>query len=205
MPDVSVIIPYNRNRGFLQEAIASAKASKNVNVEIILAKGDQTLGRNFNQGLQKARGKFIKILAEDDLLTVNGLFHLVNAIPGYDFVCANSDNFGRKNYTMKSIAPASLASLLQRNTIHGGTVLYTREMLIKAGGMDENIWTGEELELHYRLLSLGYKCGYVDATVCRYRLHDSQKSIGSSVVTAEYKRRRTECINTFREKYRAML
>jgi len=205
MIDVSVIIPYNRDRGFLRDAVASAKASKNVKMEVILAKGDQTLGKNFNQGLKKATGKYVKILAEDDLLTVSGLSHLVNAMNGFDFVCANSENFGRKNYIMKSTAPASLAHLLQRNTIHGGTVLYSREMLIAVGGMDESIWTGEELELHYRLLSLGYKCGYVDATVCRYRLHDAQKSIGASVATADYKRQRAECINTFREKYKAML
>ncbi|HNW52857.1 MAG TPA: glycosyltransferase [Bacteroidales bacterium] len=205
MIDVSVIIPYNRDRGFLREAVASAKASKYVKVEVILANGDQTLGKNFNQGLRRATGKYVKILAEDDLLTVSGLFHLVKAMESYDFVCANSENFGRKNYIMKSVAPASLTQLLQRNTIHGGTVLYRRDILVAVGGMDESIWTGEELELHYRLLSKGYKCGYVDATVCRYRLHDAQKSIGASVATAEYKRRRVECINSFREKYKAML
>ena len=60
--------------------------------------------------------------------------------------------------------------------IHGGSTIYRREVLLKIGGMDENLWTGEEYEMHLRLWTSGYIPTYIDREVYYHRLWDGQKS-----------------------------
>ena len=77
--------------------------------------------------------------------------------------------------------PSSLEQMIYRNSIHGGTTMYERDLLFEVGGYDESLWTGEEFDLHLLLLSKGYEPGYVDKVVYRYRLHEHNKSMDMSV------------------------
>ncbi|KKL55146.1 hypothetical protein LCGC14_2258350, partial [marine sediment metagenome] len=64
---VTVIIPYNKDRGWLKEAIDSVPKG----VQLLLSKGRQNWPCNFNKVLDQAEGKYIKYLHEDDMLTEN--------------------------------------------------------------------------------------------------------------------------------------
>lgn len=190
---VSIIIPYVRDRGYLQEAVASAENQTYKNIEIVLSQSSGSLGYNVNRGLDRATGEYYKVLADDDLLLPDGIEKLVEGINGFDFVCANAINFyedGREEvyYGRK----ASLKECIQRNSIHGGTTLYRMD----CGKWDEGLRTGEEYDYHLRLLSEGKKLNHVDSVVCKYRIW-----VGGKASTKSKDLKRKEYINQIKQRY----
>lgn len=190
---VSVIIPYNKDRGYLSQAIASVEAQTYRNFELILEFGEVPTSVNLNNALKKAKGEFIKICDEDSMLTPNCLEDLRAGIEGFDFVCANAINFSdafgewkENEYAgqwgwkpLQKSYPGGLYEQIDRYSIHGGTVLYRKSALLNIGRdevWDTSINRAEEYDLHLRLLYYGYKLGYVDKTVFKYRIHPTQKS-----------------------------
>lgn len=175
---ISVIIPYDIDRGFLKEAIASVKAQTYGNWELIVERGECRLGQNLNNAIRGANGEFIKVLAEDDILTPKCLAILHKGIKSYDFVYSDAQNFG----DMKGWPPRShdhtvtLESMLVGNGIHGGTTLYRKSALIEVGCYDEGLSTGEEYDLHLKLIKAGYTHRHIPGIVYRYRLHAGNKS-----------------------------
>lgn len=198
---ISVIIPYVKDRGWLQEAIGSVRLQF-AEWEYIPIKGDRTQGANINIGLKKAKGEFIKILHDDDILPENSLRDLREGIQDYDFICGNMRTFGDTIYcpepkVYEGCLP-DLGGMLEVNIIFGGTTLYRKDMLLEVGGYNESLHTGEEYDLHLRLLSKGYRCGYVPRVVHLYRLHEKNKSY---YMGPGEKKERREFIREIAKKY----
>lgn len=173
---ISIIIPYVEDRGYLNEAILSVHAQTYKDFEIIKIRGNRTQGANINKGLKKAKGEFIKILHDDDILPPNSLEDL-NI--GADFVCGDMLTFGEAMYCDPKIYTGcvpELSEMVKENQIYGGTTLYKTDVLLRAGGYDESLPTGEEYELYLRLLKMGIKCTYVPRVVHHYRLWEHNKS-----------------------------
>lgn len=180
---VSVIIPYVRDRGYLREAIASVEAQTYTDWQLVEICGNRTQGANINHGLRYANGEFIKILHDDDILPSNSLIDLYDGIQGYDFVCGDMELFGEKLYCPNpgrgfpiTMNPPTLERMLKKNCIAGGTTLYRKDMLLAVGGYNEQLHTGEEYDLHLKLLKNGYRCNYIMKIVHHYRLHEFNKS-----------------------------
>jgi GT2 family glycosyltransferase len=180
---VSIIIPYKEDRGFLHEAVESAKHQIGFvlgkDYEIIQQQGDALLSVNYNNAVKRAKGKYIKILADDDVLTSDCLQTLYPfAEEGkYDVVCAGAINFTEDGYKVQySYLPVTIGEFAIDNPIHGGTVLYRRDAFIRVGGMDEKMWTCEEFDLHLRMMKAGCKFGVINKIVYKYRVHADQKS-----------------------------
>ena len=199
MKKVSIIIPYNKDRGFLREAIASAEAQTFGDKEIILQQGDFTLGKNLNDALRKSTGEYIKVLAEDDMLyPTESIELLYNKIQeGYDWVVAGAENFGdlKDGWEYAQIwmpLQPTLKGMIKGNQIHGGTTIYKRSILFDTGGYDERLWTGEEYDLHLNLLAHGYKVGMLNKIVYRYRIHEHNKSMDMSPRARELRRKYIE-------------
>ena len=183
---ISIIIPYNINRGWLSEAVASAEQQEgmrlNEDYEIIVQHGDCGLSANINAALDKAKGEYIKTVAEDDALTPGCLRALYTyaKIGAYDFVCADAYAFevasGKRVITDKQCSeiPRTVGELARRNTIHGGTILYRREAMPH---WNEKFWTAEEFDVTLRMAMAGAKFGKLDAVVYWYRIHAEQKSL----------------------------
>lgn len=228
--EVSVIITAEKDRGFLDDAIKSAlnqSLSRN-NYEIILASdGNPDLKRvaekykigyayqehkglsaNLNNGVKQAKGKYIKPLPDDDMLTSSSLISLVHAIEKEkgDFVHGKAQYlYDTKNsmiYTPRDTHP-NLGSLMKHNHISGGTVLYRKDVFDEVGGFDETLWTGEEFEFHLRLLSKGYKIAYVPDVVFIYRCHPGQKSRASkNKAGRRHRGQRKQVIDGFKRRYK---
>ena len=190
---VSVIIPFNVNRGHLADALASfhiAQAAMlhdvdDVGVEpklILSRNANKTFAQNFNEGLEQVDTEFVCFLAEDDELTEQSLtaraLYLTDS--DADAVCANAEFIGDVppwHPTEYKSKPTIYASVLAtHNSIHGGTMMYRTEVIKGLGGMDESLITGEEWELNCRLLYKGYFIGYLDAMVYRNRIWSGSKS-----------------------------
>jgi GT2 family glycosyltransferase len=168
---------------------------------LIIEQGDCTLGKNLNNAIQKSQGEFIKVLAEDDELTPNCLQILMDGIEGYDFVYSDAENFGilPPGWDKRSHdTTVTLESMLKGNGIHGGSTLYRKKALIYVGCYDEYLWTGEEYDLHLKLIKAGFRHRHIPGIVYRYRIHIANKSISA---TGTERKARHEYIDKIRQRY----
>jgi glycosyltransferase involved in cell wall biosynthesis len=175
---ISVIIPYDKDRGYLKQCIESVENQTYKDFEIVLSQGFDPVAVNFNNGLKKAKGEFCKFVTEDDWLPENSLQDLINGIEDYTWVFANSFQVEADGTWIYKPPKEALqfASNVQGNKIHGGTTLYRTEVLREIGGMKEHLWTGEEYEMHLNLFSKGFLPGYINKVVYYHRLWSGQKS-----------------------------
>ena len=174
---VTVIIPYNRDRGWLKEAVESVPEG----VQLLISQGEGNWPENFNKVLDQATGDYIKWLHEDDMLTPNSIADSIEAIEsqGVDFIHGEAVeiymNSGRPTKRYKpAIEKPTVADLLKRNIIHSATLMYKREVFEKFK-MDETLNTAEEFEFNLRCLKAGMKIGYCAKPLAFYRRHKEQK------------------------------
>ena len=197
---VSVIITVAEDRGYLDVAIKSAIDQKFKNYEIILASDGNpemknyadkynlrfllnkkgNAAKNANKASKIAHGEFIKFLSDDDLLTPNCLMDLTANIKDNALIFANAIDFWANGKTIlrKPIMRENFKELLRLKSsyIHGGTIMFRKDVLFNCGGFDERLDSCEEYDFYLNLLSKGYKFTYLDKTVYRYRKHDKNKS-----------------------------
>jgi GT2 family glycosyltransferase len=175
---VTIIIPYNIDRGFLTDAIKSVPED----VQLIVSQGDGNWPQNFNKALPQAEGRYIKYLHEDDMLTPNCIEDSVRAIEeqGVDFIHGNAIEFSQQTGTKAIWKPSNLyptlSELITKNTIHSATTMYRREVFNKVGLFNETeqVRSFEELEFNIRCLQMGMKIGYCNSTLAFYRRHPNQ-------------------------------
>ena len=177
--EASIVIPYNKDRGFLDQAIKSAEGQG----EIILSQSDGSCAFNINEGVKRVKTPYFVILAEDDLLTHDSIKLRLKAIKkGFRWIHGYASVFGRgyeMPYTV-TIPDPTLEEMIRLNRINGGTVMYETELFREYGGFDESLWTAEEYEFHLRLMADGILPGFCDKVIFKYRRHDNQKSLGKN-------------------------
>jgi glycosyltransferase involved in cell wall biosynthesis len=197
---VTVIIPFNKDRGYLKHAIDSVKNQTYKNVELILCKSKDGVSKNINKGFEYATGDVVGYFAEDDLLCAKTIEHVVNGIGDYDFIHGKAIRFDKETNTIYKplLKYPSVKDLIKNNYIHGGTCWY-KSHVIKENRFDESLWTAEEYEYHLRLLSKSYEIGFIDEVIFKYRLHQNQKSIGN--LDKEYQAKRNNVKQLIKNKY----
>ncbi len=194
--DVTVIIPYNIDRGYLKQAIDSVPKD----VQLILSQGDGNWPSNFNKVLGKVKGRFVKYLHEDDMLTENCIKDSVQALEEQkvDFIHGNAIELNVITNKTKLYRPIikfpTTSDLMKRNMIHSATLMYRKELFDEMGGFNESLWVMEEFEYNLRLLSAGKKIGYCDSTLAIYRRHPLQKV---RVVPKEIKIKEKELVKSW--------
>ena len=200
----SIIITTVEDRGYLEEAIQSALNQDYDDYEIILASDGNPemknyadkwglrfslcnirscVAKNFNKATRIAKGKFLKPLSDDDLLTPNCLKDLINLIqnsyPNKSLVFANAIDFWENGEVLrKPPMRENFKELLKLKSsyIHGGTIMFRRREFLYYGGFDEKLKSCEEYDLYLKFLSKGEEFAYVDKVVYKYRKHNKQKS-----------------------------
>jgi glycosyltransferase involved in cell wall biosynthesis len=201
---VSVIIPYRTDRGFLEEAIRSVENQTHKNIELILSQGETGVSENLNNGIKQSSGDFIKYLCDDDILPPDSIENSLKGFKkGIDFVHGKAKSFNGMVQNGIIYEPPKknirLEHLITHNYIHGGSLMYRREVFEEVGLFNESLWTGEEYEFNLRALSNGFKIGYIDKVLYYYRLHQEQKSIGNK--SKAYQDLRKEQITLIRSWY----
>lgn len=198
---VSVIIPYKEDRGWLYHAIDSVVTQDyEGEIELILSQSNENASTNFNNGIKRSTGEFIKYLCDDDYLSTNSIRSSIEAIHGHDFihgVAVNLVGDVEQKRTPKIKNP-SLSDLITFNHIHGGTLMYRRDVFDKVGFFDESLDCGEEYEFNLRCLKHGLKLGYSPEVLYYYRRHKKQKSLGRGIDQNERRKK----IDQIKNKYR---
>jgi len=175
--NVTVIIPYKKDRGWLLDAINSVPKD----VQLLVSQGEGNWPQNFNKVLDKAEGKYIKYLHEDDMLTENCIRDSVQAMEEQeaDFIHGNVielyQNTGREVTKRPIIEFPTVSDLLKKNVIHSASIMYRREVFEKIGSFDESLTMCEEYEFNLRCLHNGLKIGYCPSVLAIYRRHPAQK------------------------------
>lgn len=174
---VSVIIPYKVDRGWLQDAIDSVPS----NVQLLLGQGNGNWPANFNKVFPQVKGKYVRYLHEDDMLSANCIEDSVRTFEetGADFIHGCAEEFysykeGKITYRPKLSHP-TLRDMLQKNYIHSATLMYKREVFEKIGLFDESLNTMEEYEFSLRCLKAKMKLGFCNSVLAHYRRHPQQK------------------------------
>jgi hypothetical protein len=197
--DVTVIIPYKDDRGWLQNAIDSVPDT----VQLIVSQGLGNWPQNFNKVLDQVEGKYIKYLHEDDMLTPNSIDDSVRAIEeqGVDFIHGDAlevtEGKDKVVRYVPKIKNPELIDLLKNNVIHSVTLMYKKEVFEKLGGFNESpkMYSFEEFEFNLRCLMNGFKIGYVPLSLGVYRRHFKQ--IIRTVDNKIRKQNRKELINFY--------
>jgi hypothetical protein len=199
LPKVSIIIPYVGDRGYLQMAIDSVyNQNYGAEIELVLSQSNKSATYNFNRGLEKSTGKYVKYLCDDDWLPATSILDSVRAIKGYKALCGGATNVfedGRRQYA-KPQQP-TLERMLKHNYIHGGSLMYDRDIFKQFGQLDEALKTGEEYAYNLHLLNCGVQFAVCDKNLYFYRRHSQQKSLGKGANQAQ----RKKAIDEIRKRY----
>lgn len=208
MAEISLIIVAYKDRGWLDDAIESAKNQTFRDFEVILCSdGNPKLecfahkhnidfvlspkknwSACFNLAVSRCKGKFIKWLDDDDLLTPNCLKDLYYGIRGNDVAYANAINFSRDEEIIyrspKGLGYDDFFPLIKHigiNRLHGGTVLIRKDAFQMVGGADENLRKVEEYDLWLNFLSHGFTFIHVDSVVVKYRQHPESNTANKTL------------------------
>jgi hypothetical protein len=180
-PLVTIIIPYkvNPKRIWLQDAINSVPSY----CQLLISEGPGMWAENFNKVLSQAKGKYIKYLHDDDMLSENCIEDSIKAIEkqGVDFIHGKAlelhiNSSGNTFLYEPRVKKGTLPDLLKNNFIHSATTMYRREIFEKIGSFDETLPDSEEYEFNLRCLFNGFKLGYSDSVLAIYRRHDASQS-----------------------------
>jgi alpha-1,3-rhamnosyltransferase len=223
---VSVIIPAYNHERYIEEALQSVikqtyknielivindgstdetgtvitkfiKKYKNFNIEYI-NKPNEGVCRTLNKGLKLAKGKYVAILASDDmwaseriekqlqLMEANANIGLV--FSDHYFVRYNEiTNIKATDYKpnikkcfVNNIQNVNIyEKLLTENIIPAVTVLIRKECFDKIGGFDNN-FKAEDYDMWLRI-SKEYPIAFIDEPLAYYRIHDSNVSTDANI------------------------
>lgn len=206
-PDISVILFYKEDRGWLDKAIQSYHSQLFTGTsELIIEQGDRSTAENFNAGVMRAKGRFIKYLCDDDELLPYCLQNLYDkAIEGFDVVCAGAMNYNEETgetVIYYSVVPRTIFELAEQNTIHGGSVLFSREALLKVGMFDTSLNYGEEYHCYLKMAAAGMRFATIPDVVYFYRIHNQMKSMQARVDNGDiYLKRKREILHKIQEPF----
>jgi len=202
-PDVAVIIPYDRDRGWLDEAIRSVENQHyRGHIELILSESPANVSTNINRAVSIAESSIITYLSEDDILPQGAIEGKVEAIWGHDFSHGGATNWytdGRME-AHRTQHPVSMAAMLNSNQIHGGSLAYRKYIFDEIGGFDDTLTSAEEYEFNLRCLDAGYSLGFNPQSLYIYRRHDAQKSLGKGVDQKRRAKVRREVVSRYQPK-----
>ena len=103
---------------------------------------NEGISENTNQGFAMAKGEYLALLDHDDLLTENALYEMVKVLNEQevrpDMVYSDEDKMvgDSTEYCDPNFKPDYNEELLRRNNYICHFLLFSREILQKAGGLD---------------------------------------------------------------------
>ena len=173
-------------------------------LHLIESNHNASVSYNLNQGIKASSGTFIKYICEDDYLPTNSIKDSVEGMLDYDFINGNAIaiymegmHAGKQLEYIPERTNPTFEQLVMYNSIHGGSLMYRRDVFDKIGIFDETNDCAEEYEFNMRCLYNDLKLGYVNAFLYFYRRHGEQKSLGNGVNKME----RQFKIYSIRERY----
>lgn len=213
-PLVSILIPTFNSEKYIEEAVNSALAQTYKNLEIIVhndASTDNTRGilKKFNDKrlkvittqsnhgmvggwnyiMSKAKGKYIKFIASDDILTPDCVELMVKSAESDESIALvtckrrlideNGNSKGFLQFSSRSIvtngrshARWALTTLTENRVGEPTSVMFRRSLIDSCGYFDVTLHNLVDLEYWVRLLRKG-NLAYINKPLCSFRIHGS--------------------------------
>lgn len=200
MPAITIIITAYQDRGWIEKAIQSAEYQTFKDYDIIFCSDGNfelkwyadkycipfycfpksNYSSMVNKTVLEAKGEWIKILHDDDLLTPFCLTNLYETKGNADLVYGNALIFRDEELSSavvyKPPEVVTLKTLLPITScpVNFEAELFRRQMFLDIGGFDINLGYSEDYDFLIRVIAEGYKINYCDSNVVWYRHHDRQ-------------------------------
>lgn len=190
---ISIIMPVKNGEKYLAEALEGIKKQK-INTEILLiddASTDKTAEiaeksgckvlhhevskgqvAAKNTGLNAAKGEYVMFHDGDDVMCDSALLRLYDFLdehPEVDMVMAKVQDFLSPDAADKSVEPKEEPYW----GLFTGAVLMRKSLFDKVGLFDENVHTGEIIELQQKMQKLGLLMHKEDFVATKRRIHDN--------------------------------
>lgn len=165
-----------------------------INTELIAVKKNTGTSANCNRGVNLAKGKWIKIIAGDDILLSNCIHDNIEYIKLNNdisflfsdfFIIDNNSNVINKNNDLSLIPPNFKKSskkqykelIYKRNFANGATAFFKTSTIKSIGGYDEEIPLLEDVVLWICATKSNYKLFYFPKKTIAYRIHSNSVQI----------------------------
>lgn len=164
-------------------------------IELITVSKNTGIPSNFNRGNKKAKGKWIKIIAGDDVLlptciedniefVTKNLSHFVFSLPIYindkseilEYSVQHKQFLENDSFYDLDANGQFIHLITKDIPMNPPTLFYKRKTLEELGGFDEN-HKNEDYPLYLKATNLGYKMEFFYKHTVKYRIHDSSYSI----------------------------
>ncbi len=181
-------------------------------VTCTIAPQNQGIPANCNRGVKHSRGKFIKIIAGDDLLTRDCIAYFVSHADGQDLLCSAMD--GLKDGKLVPMDPTherDLAAFFRSSPSHQlrnyvrnpiflntPTWFYARTAYDQVDGFDESISLLEDQPFLIKLLAAGYTLTLLPAVTVHYRISTGSTMGGQKL---PFRLCLLKCFRTYRLPY----
>ncbi len=135
------------------------------------------ISENTNCGFAMAKGQYLALLDHDDLLTSNALYEMVKALnetaPRPDMLYSDEDKMVGESrvYCDPSFKPDYNEELLRRNNYICHFLVFSREILEKAGGLDSAYDGAQDHEFVLRCRRHGASFCHVPKILYHWRVH----------------------------------
>jgi glycosyltransferase involved in cell wall biosynthesis len=240
-PTVSVCIPTYQGAAFVERTLASVRAQTMTDLEMVIGDDgstDGTLERvrgvqdgrirvlpgrgpggaaaNFNRVVEAARGRYVKLLCQDDVLAPRCLERQVDALASSPasvvLAAGRRDIVDERDRVLvaargwRGAAGVVVGADVVRACVRSGTnlvgepsaVLWRREALERAGGFDPDRRYMVDLDLWCRLLDGGRELVYLPETLCTFRV--SAASWSARLASSQAREAR-ELFRSLRDRY----
>ena len=212
MPLISVIVPvYNTDTVFLKQCIKSCLKQSYSKIELILADAsdDENVNRifnivskfndnrikyiklkenlgisvNTNEGINIAKGDYITLLDHDDVLQLNAIFEIVNAINSEkaDFIYSDEAIL---NHNLKQLVMYHFKPDFSQDTLRGCNYIthlsaFSKQLMEKSGGALQKQFDGsQDFDLILRLTENAEKIVHIPKVLYFWRSHSKSTASG---------------------------
>lgn len=220
MPTVSVVVPTYNRASFIDGAVSSVLGQSHRNLECIVVDGGSTdgtrevlgaiaddrlhvmrrerrlgLSNARNAGIERATGKYILFLDDDDRLYDGAIERFLAALegaqsrfPGAFSGCTLVDDGTMRRTRSVPAGPLTLQGFARRNVVGGpsGTI-FDRDVFTTVGTFDESYSAREDADFYVRYLQR-YSLLGIDTPLYVRNRHDDQMVHDDAVMLASQRR-----------------
>jgi len=210
-PLVSIVIPVFNGYKYLKETIKSVQDSSYRNFEIILVndgskdrskelclklkkkyknirfysfKNNRGLSNTLNFAVNKAKGKYIARLNQDDTMTTTRLSSQVYFLennPDHVLVGGNLELINEQRKTIDVMSYPQTDQEIRNNWLYinafaDPAVMYKKKVLLKIGNYDQKFYPADDYQLWFRMGQVG-KLANLNIVVTKFRVHDKSATV----------------------------
>lgn len=137
---------------------------------------------NTNQGFAFSTGDYIALLDHDDVLMPNALYEMAKAVAetGAELLFSDEDKLvgASENYEMPHFKLDFNSELLLGNNYICHFLMFSRELLDRAGGMDSQYDGAQDFDFVLRCSELTSRIAHVPKILYHWRIHDGSTAGG---------------------------